>query len=112
MPAVANAGLPLASIPAFLEELGAGNAAGAAKIQGVTPAILEVAAVSFKEAYARSFKVVYLATIAFGGLSFIASFFVPDIDDKLTSDVIRRLGSQNDLESKGSQDKEAASDKA
>jgi hypothetical protein len=38
----------------------------------------------------RSFTV-WLATIAFGGLAVIASFFAADLDQKLSRDVIRRL---------------------
>lgn len=99
VPALVKAGLPPASIAPLIGALAKGDTADAAKLPGVTRVILGVAATSFRAAYAESFKVVYLATIAFGALSFIASFFIPNIDDKLTDVVIRRLGTQRSPES-------------
>lgn len=104
--------MPLTSIEPLLLALGSGQTSGLTAIPGVTPAILQVAATTLRQSYAMSFKIVYLATIAAGGLSFITSLFIPDIDDKLTSSIVRRLDVRNenkrDIEStdpdEGSQD--------
>ena len=58
---------------------------------GISPAILAAGVATFKEAWAKTFKIVWLGTLAFGLLAVIASFFTSDIDDKLSHDVIRRL---------------------
>jgi hypothetical protein len=42
--------------------------------------------------------IVWLATIAFGGLAVISSFFAADLDDKLSHDVIRRLAGPGERE--------------
>lgn len=99
IPALIKAGLPIDSIKPFVAALAAGDTASLAKIPGVTPTILQTAVATFRDAYARSFKTVYLATIVFGGLSFIASFMVPNIDNKLSNDVVRRLGKNEHVES-------------
>lgn len=95
-PALLKAGLPATSLMPFIGYLAEGDKAYLVKVPGVTPEILEVALVNFREVYAKAFQTVFLATIAFGALSFIVAFFVPNIDDKLSRDVIRRLGSQSD----------------
>ncbi|EME43735.1 hypothetical protein DOTSEDRAFT_171572 [Dothistroma septosporum NZE10] len=98
-PALVKAGLPLTSVAPFLTALAAGNLPALEKVQGVTPANVAVGAADFRDAYAYAFKiggnVFWLATIAFGGLAVIASFFFADLDDKLSKDVVRRLSGRS-----------------
>lgn len=44
-----------------------------------------------KTADEQAFKTVYLASIAFGGLSIFAVLFAQDVDEKLTNQVARRF---------------------
>lgn len=87
--------------------LAAGDKEGLLKVPGVTPSILQIAIGTFRKVYALSFKTVFLATIGFSGLSFVVSFFVPDIDDKLSRDVVRRLGSEEALRLEKKEDVES-----
>lgn len=107
VPALIKAGLPLASLEPFLMALASGDQESLLKIPGVTPSILQIAVPTFRKVYALSFKTVFLATIGFSGLSFVVSFFVPDIDDKLSRDVVRRLGSVEALPLEKKQDVES-----
>lgn len=60
--------------------------------------ILAAAATGLENAYSDSFKIVYLVTIAFGGCAGIAAFFAPNMDDKMTDEVARKLqGVQGDV---------------
>lgn len=44
-----------------------------------------------KHAYARAFKIVYLSSLGFGGLSILAAFFVTDVDKYMTNFVNKRV---------------------
>jgi len=51
------------------------------KYPGVnTPEKVDMLVRAGQQAFALSYPVVYYASIAFGGVAFIASFFLPDID--------------------------------
>ena len=79
-PALAEAGVPLKGIEPLLGALGAGDAAAAAKIPGVTPKLIGLAVVDLQHAYSNAFSLVFLVTIAFGAVSTIAAFFAPQIE--------------------------------
>jgi hypothetical protein len=104
VPAVVEAGLPITSLPAFLTALSAGNVKALQAVPGVSPAAIQAGAVAFKGAWAKTFRIVWLATLAFGLLAVAASFFTSNIDNRLSHDVIRRLEG-----SKKTEDTEAAS---
>ncbi|KAK1764525.1 siderophore iron transporter [Phialemonium atrogriseum] len=87
-PAVVNAGLPESSVPALISGLAAGNVTGVA---GMTSVIEEAARSAYRSAYAESFKIVYLASIAFGLLSLAASVLTPNLESKFDDGVARRL---------------------
>ncbi|KAH0831572.1 hypothetical protein AYO21_01776 [Fonsecaea monophora] len=91
VPTIVQAGLPVSSVESFVGALTAGNAAAMSKIPGVTPSIIATAATALKDAYSKSFAMVFLASIAFGGCAIIAALFVPNVDDKMTHEVVRRL---------------------
>jgi len=60
-------------------------------VPGVTNTIVTTASSAMKEAYSKSFSMVFLASISFGGVAIIAAFFVPNISGKLSHEVVRRL---------------------
>lgn len=91
-PALVQAGLPPASIEPFVLAAETGSVAALQKVPGVTPTIIQVGISTLTSAYAGAFRITWLATIAFGGLAVIAAIASRDIDDKLSHDVIRRLG--------------------
>ena len=57
----------------------------------MTNRILGIAVEALTAAYSNAFTLLFLVTIAFGGLSIIAAWFTPAIEDKYTNDVMRRL---------------------
>lgn len=83
----------------FLAALATGNEATIEAVTGVSEAIITAATEATRKMYAQSFKVVWLATLAFGILSIIAACFAHDIDHLLSHDVIRRLDKKDDEES-------------
>ncbi|CAK7200156.1 hypothetical protein SEUCBS139899_002846 [Sporothrix eucalyptigena] len=74
-----------------LEEVLAGLAAGQESFPDVPVAEVAEIANAYQTAYAKSFQVVYLVSIAFGVLSIIAAFFSPNLEHRFTSEVARRL---------------------
>ena len=92
VPALLKAGLPASSVEGLLAALASGSTSAISAVPGVTAHILAVAGTTLKEAYSQSFKIVFLATIPFGIVALVAAFFAKDIDDRLTHDVVRRLG--------------------
>lgn len=91
-PALVQAGLPPSSIGPFVLAAETGSVAALQKVPGVTSNIIQVGIGSLTTAYAGAFRITWLATIAFGGLAVIAAIASRDIDDRLSHDVIRRLG--------------------
>ena len=67
-PAVVAAGLPSASVPAFLGGLTTGNFSN---VQGLTTEIIVVGVRAYKEANAHAYSTVFYTTIAFSGLAII-----------------------------------------
>lgn len=88
VPAAIQAGLPSPEIPALIQGLSTGNLTG---ITDITPSITAASEISYKIAYAHSFKVVYLSSIAFGICAVAAAFLVPDLEKNFTTNVARRL---------------------
>lgn len=96
--AVLDSGLPESSLPAFLTAFTSSNETALAAIPGANSTVLAAAATGLQTAYSHSFKIVYLATIAFGGCAIIAAWFAPNMDDKMTDEVARKLqGVQGDV---------------
>ncbi|KAK3672123.1 hypothetical protein LTR78_008094 [Recurvomyces mirabilis] len=98
VPAVVQAGVPSASIPGFLAALAQGDIAALQSVPGVTTQAIEVGVATLREAYAKTFKIVWLGTLAFGLLAVAASCFTKDLDEKLSHDVVRRLGINKNIE--------------
>jgi hypothetical protein len=91
VPAAIGAGLKKSAIPALFEAIAIGTPAAFAKVPGITPAIIGAVSGALQDAYAASFKTVYLVSITFGGLACIAALFSQNIDDKLTGQVARKM---------------------
>lgn len=84
IPAVTGAGLPESSIPALFQATAKATSSALDNVPGMTAAIKVVLQAAQKRAYAESFKIVYLSTLAFGGIALITSFFSADVDKYLT----------------------------
>jgi hypothetical protein len=61
------------------------------KVPGATPAILALATDAYRTAYSQAIRTVFLATIAFGTLSVIASLCCPNRDDSMKNMVMKTL---------------------
>lgn len=91
MPDLVAAGLSPTSIEELLADLNAGDLTDAATVPGVTTKILGIAGAGIQAAYSNAFTLIFLVTIAFGGVSCIAAFFSPEIEKHYTGSVVRRL---------------------
>ncbi|KIX00886.1 uncharacterized protein Z518_09951 [Rhinocladiella mackenziei CBS 650.93] len=80
--AVLQAGLPPASLTAFLPLLA---------VPGATPAIIAAGRDAVRTVYSNAFSMVFLVSIAFGVTAAISAAFVRSVDDKLTTHVAVRL---------------------
>ncbi|KAL1909663.1 hypothetical protein Sste5344_004511 [Sporothrix stenoceras] len=101
IPAVTNAGLPQSSVDALLAGLSVGNFTA---VPDITPTIVMAAVASNKEAYSQSFKIVYLAAIAFGGCGILAALNAPNSESKFTDIIPRKMHDKN-LDNKVAQSK-------
>ena len=77
--AAAKAGLPPASIPAFVAALAGNHPDALAKITGVTPQIIGAGVVALKQALADSIRVVFIIAAPFGALACIMCLFLGDL---------------------------------
>lgn len=91
VPNVLAAGLPATSVEELLEAIASGSVSTLEAVPGVSENIIGVAVASTKLAYTKSFELIFLVSIAFGGAAVIAACFSPKIEDRLTHDVVRRL---------------------
>jgi MFS family permease len=88
IPAATTAGLPAASAPGLLAGLAIGNFTG---VEGVTPQIIAAAAAANQVAYTESFKVVYLAALAFGIVGILSALNSQNSEKFFTEDISRKL---------------------
>ncbi|PYI31179.1 siderophore iron transporter [Aspergillus indologenus CBS 114.80] len=111
--AATKAGLPSSSLTDLLEAVAAGTSAALEAVPGMTTKILAAVADAEKTAYAMSFRTVFCVSIAFGGLSIVASLFSREVDTRLDGGVAAKLQgkgegqSHPEWETKGSVDEEA-----
>ncbi|KAI9767505.1 MAG: hypothetical protein M1835_007033 [Candelina submexicana] len=90
-PAALSANLPSTSLPALFAAFKIGTPEALQTVPGITPAVVAAVTEPLKTAYAQSFKVVYLASIAFGGCAIVAACFARDVDRLMTDKVARVL---------------------
>ena len=87
-PALIKAGLPTSSVASFIGAMTTGSFDG---IPGLTPQIIEIGTLAYKNASAAAYRTVFLATIAFSGVAIVVSLFCPNVDDRMTSEVVVTL---------------------
>lgn len=87
-PAALAAGLPSSSLPALFTGITAGSYTS---VPGISPEIIAATSSAVKEAYAESFRTVYLCTIPFGVLLIIAALLSPNVEKYLTDEVARKM---------------------
>jgi len=97
VPAVSAAGLPATSITALFAAITNGTAAAFAAVPGFSADIGAVTTEAVQDAYSSSFMVVYLSSLAFGGLSIIAAFFATDLAKYLTNFVNKSVDARHTL---------------
>ncbi|RAL02180.1 trichothecene efflux pump [Aspergillus ibericus CBS 121593] len=89
--AATNAGLPSTSLTDLLDAVSVGTTTAYDAVPGMTTTILAAVAEAVKTAYSLSFRTVFLASIAFGGLSVVTALFSAPVDECFTGDVAARL---------------------
>ena len=89
--AVEEAGLPAKSVPDLVLAIGNGTTTALESVPGMNKTILEALALATNQAYAHAFKIVYLATLGFTAIGFIAAFFIKDVDEYLTTYVNKTI---------------------
>ncbi|KAK5712565.1 hypothetical protein LTR17_017946 [Elasticomyces elasticus] len=101
-PALISAGLPAASVPAYLEAIAAGGTAAAlAAVDGLTPTIQVAGALAYRVAYLQAYRTIFFVSIGMGVVGIIATCFVPNIDDQMTGGVAATVQSRKDGETLG-----------
>lgn len=87
--ALVTAGLPAASVPAFLAAITSpvDPAGAAAQVPGANQQILEAGALAIRWAFANALKWVWVATIPFGVICMICCAFLPNIRRFMTNRV-------------------------
>lgn len=86
------AGLPASSAAQLVAAaVGNGTAAAIDAVPGMNSTILEAVGLGTLAGYQDTFKVVFLATLAFGGLSIISAFFIEDVGQYLNNFVNKTL---------------------
>ena len=100
VPAAIQAGLPTSDALALLQGLAEGNLTA---VPDTTPRIIAAAVAANKEAYSQSFKMVFLSSIAFGVCALVSALLIPNLEEKFTGVVARKLRGKHEdiiLESK------------
>ncbi|EON69199.1 hypothetical protein W97_08558 [Coniosporium apollinis CBS 100218] len=91
VPAVEQAGLPASSLPELFAAMTNGTTAALQSVPGMNNNILAAFGEATKHAHSSSFKVVYLSSLAFGGVAIIASLFVQDVSKFMTDFVNKTI---------------------
>lgn len=77
--AAVRAGLPITSVPAFVEALASNNVTALPHIPGVTPLVIGSGVNALKHAFADGLRAVFMIAAPFGALACIACFFLGDM---------------------------------
>lgn len=77
--AAMKAGLPKASLKAFVAALAGNDQAALTHIDGVNPGIILAGVAALKQAYADSVRVVYIIAAPFGVVAAISCWFLADM---------------------------------
>lgn len=95
IPAVTKAGLPSSSVASLLAAFASGSSTAFDGVKGLTPEIQSIGLHAYKFGSAEAYKTVFLTTIAFSGIGVILTFFTPNINSKMTSEVSITLHSKS-----------------
>jgi hypothetical protein len=88
IPAAVAAGLPESSLPNLLSNIALGDLT---TVPGITTDIIATTRQAVKDAYASSFRTVYLCTLPFGAMLIVAALLSPNVECYLTNEVARKL---------------------
>lgn len=72
-------GLPATSLTAFLAAFLTNDTVALMKVPGVTPTIIATSLTAMKQAYADSFRIIYIIAAPFGVVAMIAAFFLGSV---------------------------------
>jgi len=75
----AKAGLPAASIPAFVGAIATNDPDALAAVPGISPSIIALGVDALKQAFADSLRTIYIIAAAFGVVACIACCFLGDM---------------------------------
>jgi MFS family permease len=87
-PAGLAAGLPQASLLALFQAMTLGDFSA---VPGISTEIIAATGAAVKDAYALSFRTVFLCTLPFGALLMVAALFSPNVEQCLTNEVARKM---------------------
>ena len=85
--AVAEAGLAVPEIPAFIEALVAQNTTAILEVPGVSTTIIVDALLAVDASYVQGFRLVYLISIGFGGAAIVSCLFLGNLRKYMTERV-------------------------
>lgn len=77
--AALRAGLPISSVRQFVTALAAGDTKMLSEVPNVTPAIITAGAAALKQAYADSFRVVFIIAAPLGAAACVGCLFLGDL---------------------------------
>lgn len=97
IPAAEKAGITAEAIPLLLAGFTTGSFAD---VPGLTPEILATVTDVYKTAFSKAVSLVYLISIAFGGLAIAGALISPDTGDRFTSEVARRMHGKENVDEK------------
>jgi hypothetical protein len=86
--AAVEAGLPRSEIPSLLSAIAAGTLE---EVPGMTKSIINAVTEAIPNAYAASFKTVYLASLGFGAIAIVGGLLSKDARKHLNNNVERRM---------------------
>jgi uncharacterized membrane protein len=78
-------------VPALFAAITNGTTAAFDSVPGISTTILTAMTSAIQDANASSFKVVYLSSLSFGGVSIIAALFATNVDKYLTDFVNKTI---------------------
>jgi hypothetical protein len=87
--AASQAGLSDDAIPSLIAGLSGTGSLEA--VSGLNDEILAAASDAFQTAYSKSFQVVYLISISFGGLAIIAALCSPNLESSFSESISRKM---------------------
>lgn len=88
-PALVNAGLPESSVAAFLTSITAGK--GFDTVAGLTPQIQAIGLAAYRKASSDAYNTVFLTTIAFSSIGIILTWWAPNVEHLLNTQVTTTL---------------------